>query len=170
MTEPVQPWISPPPPPRPWLAHYGPAVGVMGLMLLMVTMAWKTLSTPDPTPVTQQQVARVAAPEPDVAKKNAGAPASSTPSKDEKDATAESSKKETIEGTETATKAEPPADEKKAPAGSVGLAKKPSGVLLRYNPEKRDWERLAAATPARARPAAQPGAVPQHAGTGDGRG
>jgi hypothetical protein len=32
------------------------------------------------------------------------------------------------------------------PAGSVGLAKKPTGVLLRYNADRRDWDRLTEAT------------------------
>jgi hypothetical protein len=44
-------------------------------------------------------------------------------------------------------KAEKPGSD--VPPGSVGLAKKPDGLLLRYSPEQRDWERVVDATPLR---------------------
>jgi hypothetical protein len=49
--------------------------------------------------------------------------------------------------TGASTKASGAAPAPRAPSGSSGLAEKADGVLLRYNPEKREWERLTAATP-----------------------
>ena len=40
-----------------------------------------------------------------------------------------------------------PATPAAVPAGSAGLAEKPDGVLLRYNEERREWDRITSETP-----------------------
>lgn len=153
MTEPVQPWISPPPPHRPWLEQFGPAALVAGLILVLCLTAWKTLSTPEHAGGSQQPVAVLTGPESDAAKKKAMeavAPKEPKPEATEPAKAAGNPEMEPGEGTESPPKTETTAaEETKVPAGSVGLAKKPTGVLLRYNPGHRDWERLSAATPLR---------------------
>jgi hypothetical protein len=46
-----------------------------------------------------------------------------------------------------ATRKEPDTAKAVAPAGSAGLAAAPEGILLRYNTDRREWERLTGPTP-----------------------
>src|SRR5579883_1090787 len=48
VTEPLQPWVVPEAPPRPWLERFGPAVACIVLILLSSWSAWKSLSTASP--------------------------------------------------------------------------------------------------------------------------
>ena len=151
VSEPVQPWVTPPPPPRPWFERYGPAGAVLGLILVLCWSAWKTLTPPDPSPRFVPRVAMTATGD------NAGASAITPPPASkpaEPVAAVAAAKAAPLESEETKTKAaETAANARKAaapasdvPAGAVGLAKKPSGVLLRHNAERRDWDRLTEAT------------------------
>ena len=49
VSEPVQPWVIPPPPARPWIERFGPIAAVLGLIGLMCGTAWRTL-TPTVSP------------------------------------------------------------------------------------------------------------------------
>ena len=179
MTEPVQPWVSAPPPHRPFLEQFGPAAAVVGLMLILCWTAWKTLSPSETSPARPPYVAVVGPvkPAPVTKDKNAGGPAQPESEDDmgemgeaakaEASASTTEAKTQTVAGSpKKAQGAEPgkgespekgdampktdsTATEVRVPAGSVGLAARPDGVLLRFNPEGRDWVRLTAATPLR---------------------
>jgi hypothetical protein len=162
VSEPVQAWVSPPPS-RPRYEQYVPAA-VVALMGVLGATAWMSLSpSPDSSPrfspslvasnapghpaAVGRDARAVGPPEETVPVKDVTAPeapkaadlAAATPvgasAKDQETSAQEKG---------AASKAEKPAGE--VPPGSVGLAKKPTGVLLRFNPERRDWERLTGAT------------------------
>lgn len=164
VSEPVQPWVTPPPPARPWFERYGPAAAVVGLIGLLCWSAWKTLAPqPEPVSATEPTV---------VLSRPAAAPVDKTKPTEETKATeaaaaagglaadmtkgtapataaaaaSPDTSKDTTKPKEATTKEpEPTKGEKPAsdiPAGAVGMAKKPTGLLLRYNPGKREWERL----------------------------
>src|SRR5215213_6066039 len=40
---PVQPWVTPAPPERPWAERFGPVAAVVGLILVLCWSAWRTL-------------------------------------------------------------------------------------------------------------------------------
>jgi hypothetical protein len=156
VSEPVQPWVIPPPPARPLYEVYGPAVGVLALIIVMCLTALRTL-----TPTVAPNVV------PNMAIKNQIVRANQEPNKANpalpplaaKDAEEPAAKAEKPAATEVAKADAKPAAERDAdkpakpaseiPAGAVGLAKKPGGILLRYNPERREWQRLTEATPLR---------------------
>jgi len=139
VAEPVQPWVTPATPGRPWYERFGPAAAVLGLIGVMLATAYSTLSTtepapkPAPNPAAGPAVAVVvppaaaAKPTPEPAAPKPVAVAEKAPAKDERPA------------------AKPDA----VPTGSAGLARKSDGVLLRYNPDQREWLRLTDATPLR---------------------
>ena len=170
-SEPVQPWISTPLPSRPPWERYGPAVGVLALIALCVLTAWKTLSTPETSPLNRAPVAAFeqAQPRESAPRREPNRSATATAAGQTKDAakadqasgedktgamaSAAGDSRKRAEGDENPTGAEapkPPAPGTEAaiPPGSVGLVKNPSGVLLRFRPN-REWERVAAATPLR---------------------
>ena len=146
MTEPVQPWISAPLPPRPLLKQYGVPAAVVGLMALLCLTAWNTLSTTDDSSQGTGPLVAVAS--------NVGAPTvvPKTEKKPEKtdDATAKTPSASTDSGEPSGSRARrkrPPRRRLRAskpadvPAGSVGMARKAAGVLLRFNPDplRREW-------------------------------
>src|SRR5262245_11731695 len=55
LTTPIQPWVVPEPPARPWLQRYGPAAACIGLILLMGWSAWMSVMAP-PTAVPSASV------------------------------------------------------------------------------------------------------------------
>lgn len=160
VSEPVQPWVTPPPPARPWIERFGPVALVVGLILVMVAAAWQTLKEPSqssprvvpplaadfraagvpaavPAPAPRRPagqadaVAKVAAgPTAPEAVTTKPAEARTEPKPAAATAAADAEKAKAVKGTSD------------IPAGAVGLAKKPTGVLLRFNPERRDWDRL----------------------------
>ncbi len=170
--EQVAPWISTPVPSRPWLEQYGPAAAVLALMAVLGLTAWKTLSTPDATrqPTHVAMRSRAAGDAPPEAKKPPAPEA-----KTEIDEETGLPKEEVILGQfDTGTKpkagaqdsapkeAKPatpivadtpgpaaPVPVENTPPGSVGLVKKPTGVLMRFRPQSREWERVTGATPLR---------------------
>lgn len=155
VSEPVQPWVTPPPPPRPWFERFGPVGAVLALILVLCWSAWKTLTPPEPSPNFVPKAAINATGE------RAGAAAVALPvaagpalaaRPDEPKATEPKVDSEEPDDKTAATvakadaKKQAPAPAFDVPPGAVGLAKKPVGVLLRYNPERRDWDRLSEAT------------------------
>ncbi len=170
VTEPIQPWVTPEPPQRPWIERFGPVAAVLALILLLCVSAWQSLSPPSssgygPTkggaanapvaeaPKTKPEVAAARPAEPiekvaqetgEAAKKNtdASAPENTTKSEPVEIAKATNKTEEEAKPVDSATEAIASA----LPPGFVGRAEKPAGVLLRYNSEKRDWDRLKAET------------------------
>jgi hypothetical protein len=152
VSEPVQPWVTPPPPPRPWIERFGPVALVVALMLVMCLAAWNALEPPEVTPKSTLPAAPakgaiVAAQNAPAAKPAESAPKEKTSQvetiPEKKDATEVATTQSPVKAKETQKSGSD------VPAGSVGLAKKPVGALLRYNPERREWERLTDLTPLR---------------------
>ena len=162
-SEPIQPWISTPMPRRPWWERFGPAAAVIGLMTVLGLTAWKTLSTPDVphhsfkhlASIDQAPLDPLKNPPPEPIKEGPAKPTTDKPVASDvadgsipKEPPAEAAKgsdARTGDGMPT-----PPAIdlENPVPPGSVGLVKKPVGVLMRFRPD-RQWERLSVATPLR---------------------
>ena len=157
VSEPVQPWVTPPPPSRPLYQRLWPAAAVLGLIGILCWSAYKSLEPPESTP----RVAIVLSNPPEFrgfspairpSEKATSAPIESKPVVPESVVPAEETKSvEVAKGKEMApvpVEPEKPAMKERA-AGQAGIAKKPSGVLLRFNSDKRDWDRLNDITPLR---------------------
>jgi hypothetical protein len=171
VTKPIQAWVAPEPPPRHWLERFGPALACLGLIALLCWSAYHSLTpsssdtvavapapaqpspeprpeeTPKPslvdmtegpvkpTPETPGAVEIVRAPDtetPDV---------SSTPARPE---TGTPKPASTPDTGKSKSEERPPA--RTIPAGAVGVVHHTGGVLLRFNNEKREWERIAEGT------------------------
>ena len=50
VTEPIQPWVAPPPPPRHWLERFGPVAGCLALIAVLCWSAYQSLTPPPPEP------------------------------------------------------------------------------------------------------------------------
>ena len=161
LAHPIQPWVTPPPPYRPLLQRYGPAVAVLGLMLVFGLGSWRTLSIPEPFRTARNRA--IATPHPGAvakAEKNvaegrgtepspATAALPATASEEHRPPAAEVVPAPEKAAAKEATKAETPAAG--IPAGAVAVARKPDGVLLRFNssPDRREWTRITESTPLR---------------------
>ncbi|MFO0910920.1 MAG: hypothetical protein U0794_21700, partial [Isosphaeraceae bacterium] len=152
VSQPIQPWVAPLPPQRSLVQRYGPLAAVLSLIGVLSWAAYTTLSSPEDLPTyrniqsaatkpAQPKVEEPAAqPTPPVAvATNPPAPIAEQPAADTTKTEADAEK----------TAAKPAAPGADIPAGAVAIAKKPSGLLLRYNPETREWVRLNEATPLR---------------------
>ncbi|AGA27215.1 hypothetical protein [Singulisphaera acidiphila] len=149
VSEPIQPWITPEPPRQQWYGRFLPAAAVMLLIVLFCWSAWMSL-TPSPEGMPGFEAGPIA--KASIAKKGK-APAPPT----ELEKTAAGKEKEAIKppttepGKELAAATPEPAPESvmkpDLPAGTLGKAEKPSGILLRYDPERREWDQLTAETP-----------------------
>jgi hypothetical protein len=179
VSEPVQPWVTPTPPLRPWYERYLPPTAVVALILILCWSAWRSLEPPESSPRLSSSLAAnlpalpggpapaaspagVARPpaggEAAESAKPGGAPAGAEALASPSPATAAKTEENVpprVPGESTAAKPQekskgnaekPPAEVR---AGSAGIAMKPAGILLRYNPspERRGWDRLTEATP-----------------------
>ncbi len=170
VTEPIQPWVAPPPPSRHWVERFGPLAGCLLLIGVLCWSAYQSLTPERPaaSPVTpvQQPVAVVnpqaphpveqqgANPVPGQAEPHAGdtvpgplvanapAPSATTDAEPEVAKPAGS-----VDTEKTAREAAPIAPARAVPSGSIGIVDKVDGLLLRFSAEKRAWERIAEGTP-----------------------
>ncbi len=175
LTKPINPWIVPEAPQRPAYARFGPAVACLVLIASCSWAAWKSLTASPsegfrvlhngesvvknpsvaPTaketegtadskdasaPVGELDVTMIAG-EPRPA--GAGAPEPATDPSKAKDTVGAGAAKVA----DSASKSAEPGPTPAVPAGSAGLAAAPEGVLLRYNSDSREWERLTGPTP-----------------------
>ena len=140
--EPVQPWASGPIPTRPWYQRFGPPAAVLGLISLLVWSAWMSLGSGDNTMTYRGPADAANAPE--VAAAVEPRKAEPAPEKEASDA---GPKKD--DATPAAGEAVAKKGGSDVPPGSAGLAKTPTGVLMRYDAEKRDWGRITDVTPLR---------------------
>ena len=164
VSEPVQPWVTPPPPPGPGSSDSDLWCAVLGLILILCWTAWKTLTPPEASPQLVPKIAmnsngerarcggrstRQAANRPGCPRGRGRhslepAPAPAAVPTDDETKTEGPTPEAKPKDAEPEKKAElPPSD---VPSGAVGLVKKPTGVLLRHNTERRDWDRLVDAT------------------------
>jgi hypothetical protein len=177
LTTPIQPWVLPEAPRRSWIQRFGPAVVCLLLIGLSSLSAWWSLTAPPPVafwalPIHLVNEKPAVPPGPTSAKdepeahaaleaaadthtgKGAGnvpqvpqpAPAADVvnqPSKSD----AEGSK--TAQASEAAAKSKAALSAPAPPAGAIGSAAAAAadGILLRYNPDQRLWERLKGQTP-----------------------
>ena len=184
LTRPINPWVVPEAPRRPWLERFGPGVACLLLIGLASWAAWRSLSAEPPRGFQPLPVGEKLAGIPVIEPKDKGGQAAAVPNdapapagdavSDVDQPAADASvppanKSEPAAKSEPAIASEKPADAdavggnvakvtdattKEAdtakavvPAGSAALAAAPEGVLLRYNSERREWERLTAPTP-----------------------
>jgi hypothetical protein len=157
VAEPIQPWVPPTPAERPWVERFGPAVGVLALILGLALAAWGTLEPPETSPRFRSRVAsekegalkkvpgpvaQNAAPAPPAAPGGA-APKETPPGQPAAEAAKAA---EAVAAKGAGTDVPKVTDISKAEPRSDALAKKPDGVLLLYNPARRDWVRITEAT------------------------
>jgi hypothetical protein len=165
VTKPIQPWVLPSPPRRPWIERYGPALACLVLIALASVTAWKSLnmsptpaatgSVAGPGPAGAEAKAKAAMPI-DVAATGGAAPVGEVAGAMAEMVANDTTKPQAdrLTGPSGEASANPEAakadESAKArdkalaalPAGAAGLAEKSDGLLLRYNGEKREWERL----------------------------
>ncbi|MBV8608428.1 MAG: hypothetical protein JO034_13345, partial [Singulisphaera sp.] len=133
-SEPIQPWVTPVPPRRPWIERYGPTAAVVAMIGLLVWSAYLSLTPPrQSTSIARRTPPDAKTPTPGSPKPAESAPEKPAPSKPAEPA-----------------KTAPPviipqpivSPKPDLPSGIVGVAENPAGVLLRYNPDQRQWEQL----------------------------
>lgn len=170
ITKPIQPWVMPETPKRPWIERYGPAAACLLLIVLASATAWKSLTMP-PTPASAPAISggvpAAAAPagQPGNAAESAVAAAAAQPQpaasatpehptppapapSEEMTAKGAAPAGELARSDRTEVPVKPrPAPTVAVPAGAVGVAEKPDGILLRYNEDRREWQRLVEETP-----------------------
>jgi hypothetical protein len=165
VTTPIQPWVVPELPRRSWIERMGPGIACLLLIALSSYTAWRSLlaptetiqAPPPPLDPSQSVVIAPARPEPVTAKEpdlqespapvagetgKSGQELVSAPAKGQEDGEAKAARS----ADSTAKTQEPPAPDA-VPAGSAGVASAPDGVLLRFNPDQREWVRLVKPTP-----------------------
>lgn len=171
VSEPIQPWITPEPPRQQWYARFLPAAAVLLLIVLFCWSAWMSLTPPvEPVPIPgpglvaqgpaagEVDNAQEKGPlNPELKKERAVPPAdlekgASPPAvagkEAEKPAVTEPGK-EAAKGVAATPEpgTEPTPAKPDLPSGTLGKAEKPAGILLRYDPERREWDQLSAETP-----------------------
>lgn len=169
VTRPIQPWVAPEPPPQSLVERFGPAAACLSLIALLSWSAYESLTPPSPAllepavpsgelsrreatfpgpapdPIAQgaekaedgpgsvPSIAAAATTPPEAAAESRapGAAERAKPAEPDTSSVAESARKRNV---------------KEIPPGSVGIVEKSDGVLLRFSPEKREWERIAEGT------------------------
>ncbi len=143
--EPIGPWVTPPPPSRPWYERYGPAVAALSLLVLLCWSAWMSLQPAQP-PGTE--LAGPVSPNAGKPRKPALPPSTSrirpqpkprsrrrSPSGAEDPAALAEGRGGVREGRDRrAGQGRGPRPD--LPPGVIGMTEKPDGVLLRYNTEQ----------------------------------
>ncbi|SIO59938.1 hypothetical protein SAMN05444166_6212 [Singulisphaera sp. GP187] len=161
VSEPIQPWITPEPPRQQWYGRVLPAAAVMLLIVLLCWSAWMSLPPPEVSPSPDAgPIAQ--GPGVDDGKLALNKPKNEAPvpptdlKKGAEDLGKEATKSSLTEPGKVATKdvegaaAEPTEDamvKPELPTGTLGKAEKPTGILLRYDPDRREWDQLTAETP-----------------------
>ncbi|MFI5460486.1 MAG: hypothetical protein ACHRXM_34145 [Isosphaerales bacterium] len=176
VTKPIQPWVLPEAPRRSWIQRFVPGVVCLLLIGLSSVSAWWSLTAPPPEAFWALPIPPLLVKDKSVAtpargaKQEPGSPiaadsAQTAPADKTADSAAELAhqpksadsggqpSKPEVDAPKGAQASDPTSKSKEAgplpaaPAGSVGLAAAPNGILLRYNPDQRMWERLKGPTP-----------------------
>jgi hypothetical protein len=174
LTRPIQPWVDPDPIRRSWIERFGMAAAGLGLIALSIITASWSVRVPSAEPIILPVGNQQAAPAEDIVAAPAKEelhprmPAAHEdddhPPADlahapgtEKSASAavgdlahapkskEAVERKAAKTADSKSGASGPASPK-LPAGSSGLAATDGGILLRYNVDQREWERLTGTT------------------------
>jgi hypothetical protein len=162
VTKPIQPWVLPETSPRPWFERFGPVAACLILIVLASWSAWRSLTAKSPelllvAPAAErgardESIASTDLPGPDPllathSESNGEMPAHSQP---DGVGGPDSPNPEEGSGTKVAKVADPKTKEsalpREVPPGAAGLAEPLDGILLRYNPDDREWVRLTSPT------------------------
>ena len=155
VTKPIQPWVAPEPPKRPWIERFGPAIACLLLIMVCIFTAWRSLSVPPATQALNppMPVAVNAMPVPAPAGESPSAPAPVASPETAAGAAAKASPAAETETADTAKVAKASMEARSkdtavpsVPPGSSGVAEKTNGILLRYNADNREWDRLSEVT------------------------
>ncbi len=139
VTRPIQPWALPEPPRQPWIERYGPAIAILLLIGIAIEAARESLSVPPHAPMNVP-VAVQPEPEPEAAAPNPApvvppvAVVVPSPAPEPAMPKADVAKAKPVEPTPP-----PPS----VPDDVAAIAEKPDGILLRYDDDTREWERIA---------------------------
>jgi hypothetical protein len=175
LTKPIQPWVVPEEPRRKWFERFGPIVAGIALIALSIVTASWSLSGPQPQslppPVAAGEAAAGGAIASDPSRRAAGVAMPDGPEELDPigaedvhaidagkstrtggDAAAahkviEPSEAKVAKAAESASASKDAAAPRTVPLGTLGTADASGGILLRYNPDQREWERLTAPTP-----------------------
>jgi hypothetical protein len=168
VTEPIQPWVAPEAPVRPWYERYLPALAAALLVVLCVS-AWMSLSPPEtrnrdlpavPVVASNEPQPQAKLPDNAAAGNASGAAAAkgepSVAANNEPDPKAEDAKGEPdskalarAESTAAAPKKDAAAPSFDLPAGALAMITRSDGVVLRYTSdlELGPWQQVAVKTP-----------------------
>jgi len=175
VTKPIQPWVLPEAPRRSWIQRFGPGVLCLVLIGVSSASAWWSLTAPPPEAfrafpippllVKDKPVApsalrakdeTAAALAPDFGQAATAKIADGAAEPGHQPQTTDSGggpPRPEVDGLKTAKASDPASKSKEAahlsaaPAGSAGSAAAVDGILLRFNPDQRVWERLKGPTP-----------------------
>ena len=175
LTRPIQPWVDPDPIRRSWIERFGLVAAGLGLIMLSIFTASWSVRVPPPEPIILPVGNQQAAPAGDTvaapAKEELHASVPADPEDVDRAPTevAHASNKEKSASGDVGDLAHAPKSKEavepkvsktadstsgavgpapvKLPAGSSGLASTDGGILLRYNGDQREWERLTGTTP-----------------------
>jgi hypothetical protein len=159
VTKPIQPWVMPEPPKRPWVERFGPAAACVLLIGLSIWAARESLQAPPPVAASPATVAGPASPAADAREPAPAAPREAEAPKVA--AATETTKAHPDSETPPAPQPPEPNPPAKAaevakskpaappvvPAGSAGVVEKVDGILLRYDESRRLWDRIADGAP-----------------------
>lgn len=148
VTEPIAPWLPPAPEPAAWARGAAPVAAVAGLLLLLATSVWLSLTLDQGTSVRFQPLTKESHPVISVDSGKAALEAEAL-------AKAAAAKREIEEAEAKAAEAKAAelakadAEKKNAapppvavPVGAVATVTESEGLLLRYSAAKKDWERI----------------------------
>jgi hypothetical protein len=152
VSEPIVPWVTPPPPDRPWYERYGPLAGALALLVVLCWSAWLSLKPAgepqSPSPVGPLAGHPAGGPPPARPANKPAEPAHPA----EPPAPAGTAASPSTTDTEATTEKPPGSEPVKPdlPPGVIATTEKADGVLLRYNNDSREWDQLVEPTPLRA--------------------
>ena len=130
---------------RPWLERFGPALAVVGLIVLLCVGAWESIG---PRPEELARADRPAPPKPaEVEPAPAPTPPEPEPVPKPEPEKAPEPAPAKAEMPEEPKEPEPAADRPLPPGQGVGVAGKGSGVLLRFSAGDQRWEVVPAKAP-----------------------
>jgi hypothetical protein len=164
VTKPIQPWVLPETSPRPWFERFGPVAACLVLIALATWSAWRSLTAKSPEILLVAPAAGRGASDESIASTDQLGQDPMLAAQSEASAHGEmpahpqpdgvggpEPNPDEVSGTKGAkvadSKTKEPTLLREVPPGAAGLADPLDGILLRYNPDEREWVRLTGPTP-----------------------